>query len=58
LYGRDPDIPLSQDIRNIQPRTYESEQWLAYLNEHLPALHSDAIENIKKAQSKQKKYYD
>lgn len=26
LYGRNPDIPLSQDVKNLQPKTYESEK--------------------------------
>lgn len=58
MYGRDADIPLATEIKDLQPKTYESEQWLTYLNTHLPALHSDAINKIKKAQEYQKKFYD
>ncbi|KAI8076291.1 hypothetical protein BDF21DRAFT_400651 [Thamnidium elegans] len=46
LFGRNPDVPISQDLKNIEPKTYESEQWLIYLNKFLPALHSDALSKL------------
>ncbi|KAI7890204.1 uncharacterized protein EV154DRAFT_394815, partial [Mucor mucedo] len=58
LYGRSPDIPVRQDLKMIEPKTYESERWLIYLNKHLPALHSDALSKIEKAHARQKKFYD
>lgn len=58
LYGRDPDIPVCQDLKRIEPKTYESEKWLIYLNQHLPALHSDALLKLGKAQERQKRFYD
>ncbi|KAI9486374.1 MAG: hypothetical protein EXX96DRAFT_41042 [Benjaminiella poitrasii] len=58
LYGRDADILLATGIEDFQPKTYESGQWLTYLNTHLPVIHSDALSKIKKAQEYQKKFYD
>lgn len=58
LYGRTPDVPVGADLKALKPKIYESERWLIYLNQHLPALHADALSKIGKAQAKQEKFYD
>lgn len=56
MYDRDADIPLATNVKDLQPKIYEREQWLTYLNTHLPTLHSNTLNRIKKAQEYQKKF--
>jgi hypothetical protein len=42
----------------VESKTYETETWISYLNEHLPLLQGKALDNIKLAQARQKKFYD
>lgn len=57
MYGRTPVIPLDKELI-VEPKTYETETWVAYLNKYLPILHDKTIKNIKRAQGYQKKFYD
>ncbi|KAI7852913.1 hypothetical protein BDC45DRAFT_511796 [Circinella umbellata] len=57
MYGRKPAIPLSTELCPAA-KTYQTESWMHYLNAHIPIIHGQAIENIKKAQDRQKRYYD
>ncbi|KAG1046854.1 hypothetical protein G6F43_010677 [Rhizopus delemar] len=57
LYGREVILPLNNELR-INPKTYETEPWVNYLNKYIPILHGKAITNIKRAQEAQKKFYD
>lgn len=50
-------LPLTEEL-TIEPKTYETETWITYLNTYLPLLHGKAIENIKRTQERQKKFYD
>ncbi|KAI8057512.1 hypothetical protein BDF21DRAFT_311724, partial [Thamnidium elegans] len=57
LYGRKPELPLLPDLVIKNPKTYDTESWLKYLNARIPLIHGKALENIKKAQEHQKKFY-
>ncbi|KAG0930503.1 hypothetical protein G6F57_011821 [Rhizopus arrhizus] len=57
LFGRKAVLPLNEELI-IDPKTYETESWINYLNTYLPLVHGEAIENLKKAQERQKKFYD
>ncbi|KAG2230472.1 hypothetical protein INT48_003020 [Thamnidium elegans] len=39
------------------PKTYDTESWLKYLNARISLIYGKALENIKKAQEHQKKFY-
>ncbi|KAI9023600.1 hypothetical protein CLU79DRAFT_718757 [Phycomyces nitens] len=45
-------------LLEVPTKTYEAEIWVDYLNTHIPILHKQALENIKKAQARQKHFYD
>lgn len=57
LFGRKAILPLAEELE-IDPKTYETESWITYLNTHIPIIHGVALENIKKAQDRQRKFYD
>lgn len=57
MFGRKVVLPLTDELI-MESKTYETETWMAYLNEHLPLITGTALENIKKAQDRQKKFYD
>ena len=57
LYGRKAKIPTIPDIELEQRKPYETEQWAAYLNNHLPLLHGRVLKNIEKSQVRQKRTY-
>lgn len=57
LFGHKAVLPINEALI-IEPKTYETETWINYLNAHLPLLQGQAIENIKKAQERQRKFYD
>ena len=58
LFGRKAKLPLFPDLQVDNPKTYETEIWVNYLNEHIPLVHVTALQNIKKAQAHQKRFYD
>ncbi|KAI7889035.1 uncharacterized protein EV154DRAFT_388911, partial [Mucor mucedo] len=58
LYGRKPELPLLPSLDIQDPKTYDTETWMSFLNEKIPLIHHKALENIKKAQEYQKKFYD
>lgn len=57
LFGHKAVLPLHEELV-IDPKTYETEQWVNYLNDHLPLIRGQAINNIKQAQERQQKFYD
>lgn len=58
LYGRDPVIPNEENLVIHNPKTYETEEWAAYLNKYIPLLHGKVVKNIEKAKGYQKTFYD
>ncbi|KAG1459842.1 hypothetical protein G6F56_006072 [Rhizopus delemar] len=56
LFGRKAVLPLLEELV-IDPKTYKTEMWVTYLNNHIPLVHDKALENIKKAQKRQRKFY-
>lgn len=58
MYGRKVSLSLIQDLEIKNPKTFTSEEWLVYLNSKIPLLDGKAIENIKRNQGYQKKFYD
>jgi transposase InsO family protein len=58
MFGRKAKLPLVPDDPTIPRRTYETEEWAAYLNNHLPLVHGQAMKNIEKAQTRQKRAYN
>lgn len=58
MYGRDPIIPNEENLVPYNPKTYETEQWAAYLNKYIPLLHGKVVKNIEQAKGYQKKFYD
>lgn len=58
LFGVKARLPthLHQDLNSA--RTYETEEWVAYLNNNLPLIQGTALENIRKSQVRQKRNYD
>ncbi|KAI7890757.1 uncharacterized protein EV154DRAFT_481886 [Mucor mucedo] len=53
-----PDVSIGADIKALEPKTFESERWLLYLNQHLPDLHADALSKASEVQTRQKSFYD
>ncbi|KAI9324849.1 hypothetical protein BD770DRAFT_334949 [Pilaira anomala] len=56
IYGVRAKFPLLPNL--TEPSAYNTEGWIAYLNNHLPVIHGVAIENIKKTQVKLKRAYN
>jgi hypothetical protein len=57
MFGRKASLPLNEELV-LDYKTYETETWINYLNENIPLIQGAALENIKKAQDRQKKFYD
>lgn len=55
LFGIKTRLPLLPSL--TESTAIITEEWVAYLNNHLPIIHGTAINNIKKAQIKQKRAY-
>lgn len=56
LFGIKAGLPLLPSLTEFTAIT--TKEWVAYLNNHLPIIHGTAINNIKKAQIKQKRAYN
>lgn len=56
IYGVKAKLPLLPNL--TEPPAYNTEEWIAYLNNHLSVIHGVAIENIKKARVEQKLAYN
>ncbi|KAG0774893.1 hypothetical protein G6F62_012113 [Rhizopus arrhizus] len=55
-FGRKPQQPLLPSAED--KLRYETESWAVYLKNHIPLVHGKALENIKKAQLRQKRAYN
>ncbi|KAG1530010.1 hypothetical protein G6F51_013971 [Rhizopus arrhizus] len=56
MFGRKPQLPLLPYTED--KLLYETEPWAVYLKNHIPLVHGKALENIKKAQLRQKRAYN
>ncbi|KAI8373052.1 uncharacterized protein BYT42DRAFT_500942 [Radiomyces spectabilis] len=57
MYGRKGRLSSIASLVT-EPKTYGSEEWMDYLNKYLPVLHGQAVERIKAAQERQRKFYN
>lgn len=55
LFAWKAKLPLFLHLQVDNPKTYETETWVNYLNEHMHLIHGTALKNIKKAQEHQKR---
>ncbi|KAI8062932.1 hypothetical protein BDF21DRAFT_347527 [Thamnidium elegans] len=58
MFGRKSRLPTLEDLQVDSFKTYSSEQWINYLNHHIPLLHENIHINIQKSQVQQKKYFN
>ncbi|CEP16034.1 hypothetical protein [Parasitella parasitica] len=58
MHGRDAVLPLFPAIKMTDRTRTEARQWGELLNKTVPMIHSKALENIHKAQERQRKNYD
>ncbi|CEP07117.1 hypothetical protein [Parasitella parasitica] len=58
MHGRDAELPLFNPVKIQENTRPNARNWGQFLNRTIPMIHSKALENIKKAQDSQAKYYD